>query len=153
MADKLIGSLIHGQHVVPKKARPWKERLKVPVAIGLVLIVVGGLAYKFANYREENQVNRFLDAVIAGRYEEAFASWDAGGSYGMKEFLEDWGKEGFYTKGAASTSIIDSNTSGQTVIVYVGINTFTEPVAVMVDKQTLKLSYSPVNKYAGRRLR
>jgi hypothetical protein len=151
MAEKLIGSLIHGEHVIPKKARPWKERLKVPAAIGLVLIVIGGAAYKFANYREESRVHQFLESVIAGRYEAAFADWDAGGSYGMKEFLEDWGKEGFYTKGASRTDVIDSNSSGKTVIVYVEIDTFNEPVAIMVDKETLKLSYSPVNKYAGRR--
>ena len=40
MPDKLIGSLIYGEHDIPKKSRTWKEALKVPVSIGLVLIFI-----------------------------------------------------------------------------------------------------------------
>src|SRR5688572_5586715 len=138
MADKLIGSLIHGEHVVPKKARPWKDRLKVPLAIGISLLVIGGLAYKFANFREEGQVSRFVENLQAGRYDAAFADWDGGDSYHMKEFLEDWGKEGYYTKGSTEAEVVDSNSSGATVIVYIGFDTFTRPVAIMVNKETLK---------------
>jgi hypothetical protein len=149
MAEKIIGSLIHGDHVVPKKARPWKERLKVPFAIGTVLIVIAGLAYKFANFREEGQVSRFVENLASGQYDAAFADWEGGESYTIKEFLEDWGKEGYYTKGMGEARVVDSNSSGATVIVYVGIDTFTRPVAIMVNKETLKLSFSPVNKYGG----
>jgi hypothetical protein len=151
MAEKLIGSLIYGQHVSPKKARPWKDRLKVPLSIGLVLFVIGGVAYKFANFREERAVNRFLDAVGAGQYEAAYKGWDASGSYTMDDFLIDWGKEGYFTKGMKKSSVIDSNSSGLAVVVYAEIDSFREPIAFMVDKETLKLSFSPVNKYAGRR--
>jgi hypothetical protein len=56
MADKIIDSLIYGQHVAPKKQRPWQDRLKVPLVIGAVLLVVALAAYKFANYREEGLV-------------------------------------------------------------------------------------------------
>lgn len=150
MADRLMPSLITGDHVVPKKARPWKERLKVPLAIGTVLIVLGGLAYKFANFREEGQVSRFVEALSAGQYDAAFANWDASGSYKMKEFLEDWGKEGYYTKGMREANVVDSNSKGATVIVYVEIDTFNHPVAIMVNKESLKLSFSPINKYAHR---
>ena len=149
MAEKLIGSLIYGEHAAPKKVRPWKERLKVPLTIGVVLLVIGGAAYKFANFREEGQVNRFIEALGAGQYDAAFANWDAGGSYTIKEFLEDWGKDGYYTKGMHEAGIIDSNSSGATVIVYVSIDTFNRPVALMVNKETLKLSFSPVNKYGS----
>ena len=74
MADKLIGSLIYGEHAVPKKSRPWKDRLKVPVAIGVLVLVIGGLAYKFANFREEGRAEEFLQAVLAGRYDAAAAT-------------------------------------------------------------------------------
>jgi len=57
MADKLIGSLIYDNHPIPKKSRALKERLKVPVAIALVLIFISGITYKFANYREERISN------------------------------------------------------------------------------------------------
>ena len=38
MAEKIIGSLIYGDHPIPKRGRAWKDRLKVPVAIGLVWV-------------------------------------------------------------------------------------------------------------------
>jgi len=144
-----MGSLLYGDHPPPKKARPWKERLKVPLAIGIVLAVVGGVAYKFANFREERQVNRFVESVAAGRYEEAFANWDAGGSYTMKEFLEDWGKDGYYTKEMHRADVIDSNSKGATVIVYLEVDSFSRPIALMVNKESLKLSFSPMNKYGS----
>ena len=147
MADKLIGSLIYGEHAVPKKSRPWKDRLKVPVAIGVLVLVIGGLAYKFANFREEGRAGEFLQAVLSGQYDAAFGMWEAQGGYLIEDFLSDWGKDGYYTKGVHTADVIDSNTSGLVVIVYVALDTFKTPVALRVDKETLKLSYSPVNKY------
>jgi hypothetical protein len=147
MAEKIIGSLIYGEHVPPAKQRPWKDRLKVPCAIGIVLLLIGVTAYKFANYREERLVTTFLDEVWQGHYDQAFANWDAQGSYTMKDFLDDWGKDGYYTKGSQSFSIEDSNSSGTVVVVYVGLDNFDGPVALRVDKETLKMSFSPINKY------
>ena len=148
MADKVIGSLIYGQHELPKKQRPWKERLKVPVSIGLVLIVISGLAYKFANFREERRVSQFLNAVSTGNFDVAYADWDnSEGRYTMKDFLVDWGKDGYYTKGMQTAEVIDSNGRGTSVVVYVGIDNVKVPVAIRVDKETLKLSFSPTNKY------
>lgn len=148
MSDKIIGSLIYGEHVVPKPARPWKERLKVPVTIGLVVIVLGGLAYKFVNFREERRVSQFIAALANGQYAAAYKEWDADQHYPMKDFLEDWGKEGYYTKGMHQARVVDSNGKGGAVVVYLELDTFKEPVALLVDKETLKLSFSPVNKYS-----
>ena len=147
MAEKLIGSLIYGEHAAPKKQRPWKDRLKVPLTIGIVLIVIGGTAYKFANYREEHLVATFLSNVRQGHYDAAFANWESDDHYTMKDFLVDWGKEGYYTKGSEKFSVNDSNTSGSAVVVYVALDNFRAPIALRVDKQTLKISFSPVNKY------
>ena len=146
MAEKLIGSLIYGDHPPPKKARPIKDRIKVPVSIALVLIVVGGALYKFANYREESQVHRFLETIAAGRYEDAYAMWDAGERYRMKAFLEDWGDEGYYTSGPREFDVIDSDGGGGAVTVYAQIDDQV-PVAILVHKETLLLSFSPDNKY------
>ena len=147
MAEKIIGSLIYGAHVPPGKQRPWTDRLKVPLAIGTVLLVIGATAYKFANYREERLVRAFLGEVWKGQYDAAFANWETDGHYTMKDFLEDWGKDGYYTKGSHTFSIKDSNSRGTAVVVYVGLDNFVEPVALRVNKETLKMSFSPVNKY------
>ena len=148
MAEKLIGSLIYGNHEIPKKQRPWKERLKVPLTIGLALIVISGLTYKFANFREERTVSQFLEAVRTGNYDAAYADWDVSdGRYRMKDFLVDWGKDGYYTKGMSKAEVMDSNGRGPSVVVYVAIDTFKAPVALRVDKDSLKLTFSPTNKY------
>lgn len=147
MADKLIGSLIYGEHEIPKKSRTWKEALKVPVSIALVLIFIGGLAYKFANFREERCVRQFVETVASGQYDTAYQSWDADGRYTMKDFLQDWGKDGYYTKGMREARVADSNGKGGAVVVYVTIDTLKYPVALRVDKETLKISFSPVSKY------
>ena len=68
----------------------------------------------------------------------------------MEDFLSDWGKEGYYTKGVASASVVDSNSRGTSVVVYIGIETLKYPLALRVDKESLKLSYSPTNKYRAR---
>jgi hypothetical protein len=65
----------------------------------------------------------------------------------MKDFLSDWGPEGYYMKGGHNFSIADSNSSGSAVIVYVTMDNFKAPVAIRVNKETLKMSFSPVNKY------
>ena len=147
MADKIIGSLIYDDHPIPRKSRAWKERLKVPVTIGIVLLVIGGIAWKFANFREEGRARQFMQAVQGGQYEAAYQMWDAEGRYRLQDFLQDWGRDGFYTKGMHDARIVDSNSKGGSVIVYVEIDG-KRPVALMVDKEELKISFSPTNKYS-----
>jgi hypothetical protein len=146
--EPLVGSLIYGDHKVPKKSRPWKERWKIPVAVGMAFVALFILAYKFYNYREEGAVKQFLGDVFGGHPDAAFAKWDVdGASYSMQDFLTDWGKDGYYTKGVESARVVDSNSRGTSVVVYVGIETLKFPLALRVDKESLKLSYSPTNKY------
>ena len=145
MPEKLIGSLIYGEHAVPKKRPPLKERLKVPIIIGTIVAVLGYLVYHYVNYREEGSVRHFIEDVSTGHYETAYANWDTDGHYTMKDFLADWGKDGYYHPDSAR--VIDSNTSGSVVVVYVDMQGFKAPVALRVDKQNLKLSFSPMNKY------
>jgi hypothetical protein len=147
MAEKLIGSLIYGEHEIPKRSRTWKEALKVPVSIALVLIFIAGIVYKFANFREERRVRQFVEAIADGDYQGAYARWDGDAKYNMKDFLLDWGKDGYYTKGMHEARVTDSNGKGGSVIVYVTIDSLKYPVALLVDKETLKLSFSPVSKY------
>jgi hypothetical protein len=147
MADKLIGSLIYGEHEIPKRSRNWREALKVPVSIALALVFVAGLAYKYANFREEGRVRQFVEALGNGEYDAAYQRWDADAHYNMKDFLQDWGKDGYYTKGMRKASVTDSNGKGGSVIVYVTIDSLKYPVALLVDKETLKISFSPVSKH------
>ena len=149
--EPMVGSLIYGDHKVPKKSRPWSERWKLPTAVALVFVLLSFLAYRYCNYREENVVAQFLSDVFSGHPDAAFSKWDLeGSSYTMEDFLIDWGKDGYYTKGVTSASVVDSTSRGTSVVVYIGIETLKYPLALRVDKESLKLSYSPTNKYRAR---
>ena len=141
-------SLLYDDHPIPKKSRALKERLKVPVAIR-----VGSDLYR----RHRVQVRQLpgrrpacstsCRTIESGQYDEAYQEWDADGRYTIKDFLQDWGKDGYYTKGMHEASVVDSNGAGGAVTVYVGIDSLKSPVALRVDKETLKISFSPVSKY------
>jgi len=151
MKEPMVGSLIYGDHKAPKKSRQWKERIKLPLAIIALFIVVSFLGYKYCNYRQESSVTEFLNEVKQGNLDAAFAKWEVEGStYTMKDFISDWGKDGYYTKGSTAAKVIDSNSRGTEVVVYVDIDTFQIPLALRVNKETLKISYSPNNKYRAR---
>jgi hypothetical protein len=148
MKEPMVGSLIYGDHKIPKRRGTWKERGKLPGLVLLIFIFLGFLGYTYVNFRQERSVSEFLAQISAGQIDDAFAKWDLdGGSYTKKDFVSDWGKDGYYTKGASSMKVIDSNSRVGEVIVYVAIDTFDVPVALRVNKETLKLSYSPNNKY------
>ena len=152
MREPMVGSLIYGDHKIPKKSRPWKERLKLPAVVALAFVAIGVLYYEFHNYREEGVVKQFLSEVFSGNTDAAWARWDVeeGQSFTKQDFLMDWGMDGYYTKGATTAKVIDSNNKGQSVVVYIEIETFKVPQALRVNKETLKLSYAPNNKYKAR---
>ena len=150
MKEPMVGSLIYGDHKNPKKSRPWKDRLKLPGIILAVFVVLGSLGYNYFNYRQEHSVTEFLAEVSNGQIDAAYTKWDGGSSYTVKDFASDWGKDGYYMKGVTSVKVIDSNSRNTYVIVYVAIDTFQIPLALRVDKETLKLSYAPNNKYKAR---
>jgi hypothetical protein len=133
--------------VAAGKNPEWQQRLKMPIIVAIAFLAIGALSYRFYNFRAENQVELFLDDVFSGRFDAAWNRWDASGSYGMNDFLTDWGQAGYYTKDKTSGEIIDSNRRGRSVIVYVSIDPELRPVALIVDNETLRISFSPVNKY------
>ena|ERR1041385_1374166 len=146
MADRLIGNLITGDHVVPKPAMPLRQKLSIAVTVIAVLSLGSFLVWKFINYREESRVTTFLDAIAQGRYDQAYASWDADEKYKMKDFLDDFGRDGFYTKNMHTARVVKSKGSGGAVIVCVQLDNFRKQLPILVNKESLKLSYSPIDK-------
>ena len=152
MKEPMVGSLIYGNHKAPKRSRPWQERVKLPAIVLAIFIFSSFLAYKYCNYRQERSVTAFLADVKRGDTDAAFQRWDIepNGSYTKKDFLSDWGRDGYYTKGSTSAKVIDSNSHGPEVTVYVAIDTFQIPLALGVDKETLKLTFAHNNKYKAK---
>jgi hypothetical protein len=143
---KLIGNLITGDHVVPKPAMPLAKKLQIATAIFVVVSLGSFLVWKFINYREERRVTVFLQSLANGQYDQAYGSWDADDHYKMKDFLEDFGKDGFYTKAMHGPKVVTSRGSGGAVVVCVELGNFSKLLPILVNKESLKLSYSPVDK-------
>jgi hypothetical protein len=64
----------------------------------LVFVAFVGLSiwWVLRFHQEKVTARRFLDAVATGRMEEAYRIWKPSQSYSFKDFLEDWGPDGFY---------------------------------------------------------
>ena len=146
MADKIIGNFITGDHVAPKPGMPLQQKAKIAVAIVVVISLGSFLVWKFINYREEGQVTQFFQDLEREQYDQAYALWDADDHYKMKDFLEDFGKNGYYTKGSHDARVVTSRGRGGGVVVCVELDSGRKQLPFRVDKESLKLSYSPIDR-------
>jgi hypothetical protein len=64
------------------------------VALSFVILVV--LFFTFRYYPEKRAASRFFDALVAGNTDQAYQLWKPGPSYTMKDFLADWGPQGYF---------------------------------------------------------
>ena len=73
-----------------------KSRPMAFAAAALVIIGIVALWYTFRYYPEKRAADHFFSALVAGNTDEAYRIWKPGPSYQMKDFLADWGPEGYY---------------------------------------------------------
>jgi hypothetical protein len=80
----------------PPAGKPEKSRALAftLAALGLVLILL--LYFAFRYYPEKRAAEHFFDALVAGDTTKAYQLWKPSGSYAMKDFLADWGPQGYY---------------------------------------------------------
>ena len=62
--------------------------------VTVAVMVVLWLAFRY--YPEERAAKRFFTALAAGNTDLAYKLWKPAPSYSMKDFLADWGPEGYY---------------------------------------------------------
>ena len=120
--------------------------LRVPLVLALVVVVAFLLLYRFANFREERAVRLFLEELNAGNYPKAYQLWGPSAAYSYKDFMADWGEQGYYGR-PKSFKILDSRTRGSGVIVYVKIDHLKKPMAFWVERKTQTLGFSPISEY------
>jgi hypothetical protein len=72
----------------------WKRRL----IMAAVFIALGGtgLWWVLRYHTEKVTVYHFLSAVVAGDMQRAYQIWKPAPTYSFKDFLEDWGPDGYY---------------------------------------------------------
>jgi hypothetical protein len=68
------------------------------IITGLVFVglIAGFIAYQLRFHTEERTLRHFMDAVVAGKMDEAYRIWKPSETYSFKDFLEDWGPDGYY---------------------------------------------------------
>jgi len=73
-----------------------KLRRYLITAAVFIVLVAGGAWYLLRYHQEKTTVRHFLDAIVTGHMDQAYAMWKAGPSYSLKDFLEDFGPRGYY---------------------------------------------------------
>jgi hypothetical protein len=80
----------------PPADKPDKSRAMAFTIAALAVLAIVALYFTFRYYPEKRAAERFLDALVAGDTAKAYQLWKPGPSYSMKDFLADWGPDGYY---------------------------------------------------------
>jgi hypothetical protein len=75
---------------------PQKSRAMAFTVAALAFVAIVLLYFGFRYYPEKRAAEHFFDALVAGDTGTAYQLWKPGTSYGMKDFMADWGPEGYY---------------------------------------------------------
>lgn len=80
----------------PPPVKPEKSRAMAftVAAVSVAMIVV--LWFVFRYYPEKKAADHFFAALAEGNTDLAYKLWKPTPSYSMKDFLADWGPEGYY---------------------------------------------------------
>ena len=131
--------------------QPGKSRLlKTPLILAGAAVFLGILIYFFANFREERAVQRCFEALQRGDLEAAYQIWGPTEQYTFKDFLQDWGEDGYYGR-VRDFKIVESESQGSGVIVRVQIRTdegqLRIPIPFWVERQDLTIGFAPTEFY------
>ncbi len=80
----------------PPAEKPEKSRAMAFTIAALVLVAIVVLWFTFRYYPEKKAAEHFFDALVAADTARAYQLWKPSPSYAMKDFLADWGPEGYY---------------------------------------------------------
>lgn len=75
---------------------PSRLRRYIITAAIFVGLLVFGVWWLLRFHAEKMTVKHFLDTVAAGNMEDAYKIWKPLPSYSYKDFMEDWGPNGYY---------------------------------------------------------
>lgn len=75
---------------------PSKVRRYIITSVVFIALVAFGIWHLLRYHSEKLLVKDFLNTVVAGQSEEAYRKWKPEPGYSYKDFLEDWGPDGYY---------------------------------------------------------
>jgi hypothetical protein len=73
-----------------------KLRRYLITTVVFILLVAFGIWWMLRFHQEKLTVRHFLDAVVAGKMDDAYKMWKPAPSYTYKDFVDDWGPGGYY---------------------------------------------------------
>jgi hypothetical protein len=64
----------------------------------LVFLLLLFLAYRhlMRYHTEKNTIRQFMNLIVAGNMEQAYRMCNPSPAYSLKDFLDDWGPDGYY---------------------------------------------------------
>jgi hypothetical protein len=80
----------------PPADKPDRSRAMAFTVAALTVVAIVALWYTFRYYPEKKATERFFDALVAGNTTQAYQLWKPGPTYAMKDFLADWGPQGYW---------------------------------------------------------
>jgi hypothetical protein len=76
---------------------PHSKLLRYAITtVVFIAFVALGIWWLLRFHTEKQTVKHFLDALFADRAEEAYRIWKPQSTYGYRDFLDDWGPNGYY---------------------------------------------------------
>jgi hypothetical protein len=127
--------------------------------IVLAALVVFGIWWLVRFHAEKVTVEKFMNTLVAGQTEQAYQIWKASPSYAYKDFLDDWGPNGYYgpVKSFRLAGAAEPRKSLDSVAVTVHISPYTpfpadqdsadnnktKEVVIWVDRKDQSLSFPP----------
>ncbi len=76
--------------------RRSKLRRYIISIVVFIALVVGTSWYLLRFYKEKDTIRYFLNTVAAGNMQQAYQIWKPSESYSFKDFMDDWGPDGYY---------------------------------------------------------
>src|SRR5260370_7742365 len=77
-------------------SKPDKSRAMAFQLVPLALVAIVALWCNFRYSPEKKAAERFFEALATGDTAGAYQLWKPSPSYAMKDFLADWGPQGYY---------------------------------------------------------
>jgi hypothetical protein len=139
--------------------KPTKSRAMAFTVSAVVIIAIVALWFTFRFYPEKKVAQQFFNLLVAGDTQKAYELWKPSQSYAIKDFLADWGAQGYYGP-VKSYEIVKTSSphgSSSSVIVEVRISPFspmpdegdaeksrkTRVISVWVDSRDKSFSFPP----------
>jgi len=139
--------------------KPTKSRAMAFTVSAVVIIAIVALWFTFRFYPEKKVAQQFFNLLVSGDTQKAYELWKPSQSYAIKDFLADWGPQGYYGP-VKSYEIVKTSSphgSSSSVIVEVRISPFTpmpdegdaeksrktRVISVWVDSRDKSFSFPP----------